>query len=278
MTSPIRPRPEPPVLRSIRRPACGRCAAIAVGVVVGAAAFLGGCGEEPPPPPVVQAPPPPPPPPPPPLTTVAELMERYGFDGRIRLREEQAPGSDPARIAVLRFFDAFVRGQDAAVRPMLSIPDQLQLDELVSSGDWSRSLEGVTRVDVRCGRSPQGDDAVLAIFHVGTEFQPQLWLMELQGEEGTFDAVPTPPDIMNRLSGTDWIAAWFKVNKDEMARAEELDEVVVIPQRDLGDEDGSSRPSAGGMPSLVPAGGGGGGGGPGRRRPGTPIPPPGGMP
>jgi hypothetical protein len=272
------PRPERSARSTLRRLPGGGRAAIALGLIAAASPALSGCGEEPPPPPVVQAPAPPPPPPPPPLTTIAELMERFGFDGRIRLREEQAPGSDPARIAVLRFFDAFLRGQETAVRAMLSIPDQLQLDELVASGEWAASLEGVTRVDVRCGRSPQGDDAVLAIFHVGTEFQPQLWLMELRGEEGTFDAVPTPPDIMNRLSGTDWIAAWFKVNQEEMARADQLDEVVVIPQRDLGDESGSSRASSGGMPSLAPAGGGGGGGGPGRRRPSTPIPPPGGMP
>lgn len=255
-----------------------RLRSIAAAAIVLAAAGLAACGEEEPPPQVVQAPPPPPPPPPPPLTAISELMERFGFDSRLRMREEQAPGSDAARIAVLRFFDAFVRGQDAAVRPMLSLPDQLQLDDLVASGQWAASLEGVTRVDLRAGRSPQGDDAVLAIFHVGTEFQPQLWLMELRGEEGTFDAVASPPDIMNRLSGTDWIAAWFRVVAAELARAEQPDEVVTVPQRDLGDGDGGGGTPSGAFPALSPGGGGGGGGGgsaPGRRRPGTPIPPPG---
>ena len=81
-------------------------------IVVG----LAGCGEDPPPPqaPVVQAEPPPPPPPPAPkVTPVADLMAELGIDKRINLPEDKAPDNDPARIALLEFFDAFVRGDDS---------------------------------------------------------------------------------------------------------------------------------------------------------------------
>jgi hypothetical protein len=266
--------PNHPNQPSHHRPRAPRAeSSVLVGVSVTAllmASGLVGCGEEPPPPPpVVQAPPPPPPPPPPPVTSVEELMQQLGIDERVRMREEQAPSNDPARIAVLRFFDAFVRGNHAGVRGVLSMPDQIQLDDLVASGGWETAIEGIRRVDVRTGRSPQGDQCVLAIFHVGMDFQPQLWLMEIRGGSAEFDALPTPPEIMNRLSGADWIAAWFQVNAEELARADEPDEVVAVPQRDLTEQGDGGAVTGGGSP-ISP-------GGPGRRMPGDGpgIPPPG---
>jgi len=262
-------------MTSHRRPQMSRPeTSLIVGVSATALLVAGGlvgCGEEPPPPPpIVQAPPPPPPPPPPPVTPIEELMRQLGIDERVRMREEQAPSNDPARIAVLRFFDAFVRGKHGEVRSVLSMPDQIQLDDLVASGGWEAAIENVRRVDVRTGRSPRGDECVLAVFHVGMDFQPQLWLMEIRGGTAEFDALPTPPDIMNRLSGADWIAAWLRVNEEELARADEPDEVVVVPQRDLTEpaEGGSASSGPGGLSPSGP-------GGPGRRMPGgAPIAPP----
>jgi hypothetical protein len=265
MTSPL-PRPT-----RLLRPE-----ATAIVLASAAAAMLVGCGEDPPPPPpVVQAPPPDPgPPPPPPVTPIETLMVQLGIDPRVRLPEAQAPGTDAERIAVLRFCDAFVRGNGDQVRPMLSMPDQFQFDRLVEAGEWPKAIDGVSRVDVRTGRSPEGDPCMLAIFHTGLEFQPQLWLTEVRGDEATFDALPTPPDIMNRLSGSDWIAAWFEVNRAEIARADEPDEAVVVPQQDFS-ESANVEADAGSGPGITPGGAPGAPGVPGRRMPGgAPVPAP----
>lgn len=265
MTSPL-PRPT-----RLLRPE-----AVAVAIASAAAAILIGCGEDPPPPPpVVQAPPPDPgPPPPPPVTPIETLMAQLGIDARVRLPEAQAPGTDAERIAVLRFCDAFVRGNGDQVRPMLSMPDQFQFDRMVAVGEWPKAVDGVSRLDVRTGRSPEGDPCMLAIFHTGLEFQPQLWLTEVRGDEATFDALPTPPDIMNRLSGSDWIAAWFEVNRAEIARADEPDEAVVVPQQDF-TEAANVEADSGTGPGFTPGGAPGAPGVPGRRVPGgTPVAPP----
>ncbi|MGA1045227.1 MAG: hypothetical protein ACO3ZY_08510 [Phycisphaerales bacterium] len=266
MTSPL-PRPVRPFRTEV--------AALAIASLAGG--LLVGCGEDPPPPPpVVLAPPPDPgPPPPPPVTPIETLMVQLGIDSRVRLPEAQAPGTDAERIAVLRFCDAFVRGNGDSVRPMLSMPDQFQFDRMVDAGEWPKAVEGVSRVDVRTGRSPEGDACVLAIFHTGLEFQPQLWLTEVRGDEATFDALPTPPDIMNKLSGSDWIAAWFEVNRGEIARADEPDEAVAVPQQDF-TEAANVDAGAGSSPGgITPGGAPGAPGVPGRRMPsGTPVAPP----
>lgn len=265
------PTPEHQISTARRRGATLLLPAMLAGGMV---AVLAACGEEPPPPaPVVQAPPADPgPPPPPPVTPISELMVQLGIDERVNLPEDKAPGTDAERIAVLKFCDAFVRGNHASVRPMLSFPDQLQLDLLVEEGTWGETSESVSRVDVQTGRSPEGDDAMLAIFHTGLQFQPQLWLMEVRGEDSTFDALPTPPDIMNRLSGEDWIAAWFDVNASEIARASDPDEEVVIPQQDF--SEAAEFGDTGSGPGITPAGSPGSPGVPGRRLPGSPVAPP----
>jgi len=263
-----------PDRRTRFRPERGLGLAIPATLAGGLVALLAGCGEEPPPPaPVVQAPPPDPgPPPPPPVTPISELMVQLGIDERVNLPEDKAPGTDAERIAVLKFCDAFVRGNHETVRPMLSFPDQLQLDLLVEEGTWAETADLVSRVDVQTGRSPEGDDCMLAIFHTGLQFQPQLWLTEVSRDDATFDALPTPPGIMNRLSGDDWISAWFDVNAAEIARATEPDEEIVIPQQDF--TEAAEFSDTGSGPGITPAGSPGSPGVPGRRLPGNPVAPP----
>ena len=240
------------------------------GASVFALPMLGGCSDPPPPPPVVQAPPPPPPPPPAPTATpVSELMSRLDIDRRVSMPEEFAPATDGERVAVLKFYDAFVRGRADALRPMLSGPDQLQLDGLVEAEVFGKTIDGVTRIDVRCGKA-EGENCTLAVFHAGESFQPQLWVYSVNGEEGEFDSVATPPKIMEKLSGDDWIAAWMKEVKLELAKATEPDEVIEIPQTDFTEESSNTGPD--GQPAAAPAGGGDGkpGGAPGRRLPNGP--------
>ena len=226
---------------------------------------LGGCSDPPPPPPppIAVAPPPPPPPP---LTPISELMARYNIDPRVSLPEDRAPGTDPQRIAVLQFFDAFVRGNVSALTPLLSAPDQYQLENLAKDGGFEALAKSIAKCDVRCG-SHASNDCTLAVFTIGEEFQPQLWVYTINGSTNEFDSVATPLKVLDKLSGSDWIAAWYKILEDELALAQKPDEVIDVPSQDLTQEatdDSSSTPDGGGEPGVP-------GGMPGKRKPGTPI-------
>ena len=243
-------------------PVVSRVAAVA------ACAALVGCGGDPPPPPPVVSKPVNTAPPPQPLTSIKDLMAQYDIDRRVNLPEDKAPDSDSKRIAVLKFFDAFVRGNGSALRPMLSAPDQLQFDGMVEGGIFAKVTSDITRVYVRCGPNDSSDCA-LAVFHVGEEFEPQLWVYTT-GDVAEFDSVATPPGIMSKLSGDNWIAAWFEILRLELARADEPDAVIEVPQTDFTDEpDVVENETTGISP------GGSGGNSPGRRKPtSNPIKPP----
>jgi hypothetical protein len=235
--------------------------------------MLSGCAEEAPPPPVAvnRAPPPPSEPEAPKVTPISELMARLRIDERVRLPEEKAPATDPQRIAVLEFFDAFARGDDASLTRMMSLADGLELRKLVEGGQWASQAKVMREIEVVTGTSEYGECA-LAILTVGDTFQPQLWYFEGDESGFTFEAAPQPPGIMERLSGADWIKAWHDLLKEEMAKADEPDEEYEVPQRNLDDSGGS----AGGGSSMGGGGGGGGGARPGRRPPKkTPRKPPG---
>ncbi|MBM4109758.1 MAG: hypothetical protein FJ254_00160 [Phycisphaerae bacterium] len=220
------------------------------------------CGEEapPPPPPVVHVEPEPPPPPPPAVTSIAELMERYGIDQRVVLPEELAPPADPERIAMLKFMDGVVRGEQAKVDPMLSDDDKAILTEMVNDGSWKRATEGVTKADCRWGSSPDGADCALAVFSYGTgDDQVAMWTFTASDDEsGTFTAEPCLPDMIGKLSGNDWVKAWFDVVSKYLARADEPEEVIAPPQKTTPSDEASDTPKMG---SGV-----GGGGAPMRRK------------
>lgn len=232
---------------------------------------LVGCGGEEQ---VAVAPPPPPPapkaeaPPPPKVPSIKELMAQLDIDQRVNLPEERAPETEAERVAVLKFFDAFARGNADGLKGMLSSPDQFLLDEMIKSGAFSKSTGACTRIDVRCGRE-QGNTCTLAVFHVGEGFEPQLWVYNATGTTPEFDSVATPPGIMDKLSGDNWIAAWYDVLKLELAKADEPDEQPEMPKQDFTKES-----EAGDAPAPSDSGGGDPGkpgGMPGRRMPGAPI-------
>jgi hypothetical protein len=240
-------------------------------VVPAAAGLLGalcltGCSEPPPPPP---APPPivkAPPPPPPPVTPISELMAKHNIDSRVNLPEDKAPKNDPERIAVLSLFDAFARGDSARLQGMLSTPDQFELERLVKSGAWQKSTSEITRIDVRCGQAPTNEKCALAVLHVGDEFEPQLWAYKLASATAEFEAVATPPNVMNSLAGEDWISAWYKLWQDDLALAAKPDEEVVIPQTDRSEKIDDVESSSNDGPSISP-GAPSGPGSPSKRKP-----------
>jgi hypothetical protein len=245
------------------------CAA-AFGLI--ASSLMVGCSSEaePEPEPVAsRAPvvaPPPPPPSAPTVTPISELMVQFDIDSRVQLAEANAPDTDEQRIAVLLFFDSFARGDVSRLSALLSAPDRRELEAMADSDEFSSVTENIFAIDVHSGMSPLGDDVVLGVFMVGEDFQPTLWSYEVTGDPAnggaTFDAEPTPPNVISRLHGDNWIQVWYSILGDELARANELDEDIEIPTQDFTDEEDSTT----GTPSNPGGPGGGGGGAPGKRK------------
>jgi hypothetical protein len=177
-------------------------------------------------------------------------MTQLGIDERVRLAEDKAPPTDPARAAVLEFFDSFARGDATALGTMLSGLDRDELDQLVESGAWAEATSRIEEIRVETGRSPEGQDCALAVFYVADDFQPQLWYYTVGSDGAVFDAVAAPPNMMSKLSGSDWITAWFDILEQELALADKPDEEFAVPQKDYTEtkRTSSSGPSTGPIP------------------------------
>jgi len=226
-----------------------------------------GCQSEDPQAKVDATPPPPPPPAAPAVASIESLMAELNIDPRVMLPEDKAPATTAERKAVLELFDGFARGDSEVVSSYVSYSDRPLLQDLVTSGRWKQTTDSIMQIRLDTGITPQGDPCVLAIIQTSTEYQPQMWQYSPGTETAyTFDSVYTPPDMMNKLSGTDWITEWYKIVEAEMLLAQVPDEELAPAQRIL-DENGEEV-SAGEMPS--------GGGSPGRgpaRAPGGPTGP-----
>jgi len=193
-------------------------------------------------------------PPPPPTTSIAQLMLDLGIDERVSLPEDMAPMTNPERKAVLEFFDSFARGDETALGSMLTRVDNDELDELVASGAWTDATSKISGIDVQTGTSPiNGEPCALAVFYVDGGFQPQLWYYTVDRDGAEFDAVAAPPDLMDRLYGDNWIAAWFEILDEEMAMADKPDEEFIVAQREVGDNTPRARSSSRG-PAANPTG------------------------
>ena len=193
---------------------------------------------------------------PPPLavTPIAQLMVELGIDERVSLPEDRAPMTDPERKAVLEFYDSFARGDSTALASLLTRLDRDELDELVESGAWADATGKITRIDVQTGNSPHdGVACALAVFYVDDCFQPQMWYYTVNDDGAQFESVAAPPNLMDRLYGADWIAAWFEILDEEMALADKPDEEFVVPQREVGDDTARAR-TGGRGPGANPSG------------------------
>ena len=231
-------------------------AGCAATVALLAGAMLVGCGGSEPAT-VAIAPAPPRPetprtPPPLAVTPIAQLMVDLGIDDRVSLPEDRAPMTDPERKAVLEFYDSFARGDSTALASLLTRLDRDELDELVESGAWEDTTGKITRIDVQTGNSPHdGVACALAVFYVDGGFQPQLWYYTANEGRWLFESVAAPPNLMDRLYGEDWIAAWFEILDEEMALADKPDEEFVVPQQVVGGDSDRGSGSYGG-PSATP--------------------------
>ncbi len=168
------------------------------------------------------------------VTPVSELMATHGIDERIEMPEQFAPSTDESRIAVLKFFDAMIKGDSTGLGVMLSNTDQTELNELAADGTFEEITSDIGTIQVRTGMTPIGDEAAIAIIQTYEDYQPQLWRLVSDGYGGaTFYSAPTPMNVMEKLSGDNWIQRWYQLLEEELAIALKLDEEVKAPQRDL---------------------------------------------
>jgi hypothetical protein len=241
------------------RSSTGRSLTIAL-AVTGIAFGLAGCGEEEVAAPIAQnnAPPPPPKVVVPRVTPISELMVTHGIDPRIEFAEQFAPGNDAARIAILKFFDSMIKSDSASLGMMLNSQDRNELAALDADGSFEAATAEVNVIQVRSGMTPTGEEAVVAILQTRDSYQPQLWRYDADEYGGaTFYSAPTPMNVMDKLSGDNWIQRWYQLLEEELAIAMQLDEEVEAPQRDL--SKGSDANISGGAGGNAP-------GGPGRGR------------
>jgi hypothetical protein len=101
----------------------------------------------------------------------------------------------------------------------------------------------------------------LAVFSYSAgDDQVAMWsFTATEDESGTFTAEACLPGMIDKLSGDDWVKAWFDVVSKYLARADEPEEVVAPLQKKIQEEDNAETPKkSSGM---------GGGGAPMRRKP-----------
>lgn len=195
------------------------------------------------------------------LMTIDQMMTEMEIDERIYIPEEEAPVTNEARRAVLTFFDAWVNGDHETVLSMVGPADGSELKSMIADGQWSQATgDRIDAVFITTGTSATGGRCVLAIYEVGEISQPQMWNYEPRGEGLIFEAVATPPGMMDQLTGEDLIAAWWKILEKENALWD-------IPDADLSDllaeEDtdpslnSNNGSGSGGSKRRTPGGGGG---------------------
>ena len=200
-------------------------------------------------------------PPPPPVTPVSELMAKYGIDDRVRLMEQDAPGTDAERIAVLQFFHAMM-AQHSEFEKMLSSEDRMEFNTMMQGDAMSNAIAEISEVRLQCGASPDFKPAVVAIIETYDGWQPQLWTYQISsnsmaGLPPVFTSGPTPLSVMSKLSGSGQVQQWYQLLDEELTIAnrpeEDAESVKVDMSNELNDvsETGSGGPGPGGMPGRV---------------------------
>ncbi len=178
--------------------------------------------------------------------TIEELKEQYGIDGRIYLDELEAPRDEPSRIALLEFFDALLKVDEASLENSISFSDKLELNAMVSAG-LAEYMDSVSRLDLKVGINPLGGSCVMGIFEIGMEYQVQLWDFSSDGSAVTFSSLEIPPNLVNTLSGN-WIESYYALmdKRAEIALQPDAGASYVLAgetDREAKSDEGGSGPS-----------------------------------
>ena len=194
--------------------------------------------------------------------TLQEIRAEHGIDQRVEMQESDAPSSEMEKIAVLKFFDAWVRGDHEYVGSVVGLADQAQLLAMVKDGQWDGVTgDAIEIVTLQTGPAQDGGACVLAIFESTDVMQTgeaQLWRYRDNGGEISFEAVAAPPGMVDRLSGADPIAEWWKIlNEEEAMWALDDSDQLADLDDDEDEEEASSKSnkSSGGSGRRQPGGG-----------------------
>lgn len=162
---------------------------------------------------------------------------QYGIDNRIAMAENYAPNNDADRIAILKFFHTMVSGDTPTLSTMLTPRDRPELAALEADGSFQNAISEIGAVEVRSGITPGGDSAVVAVIQTYSDFHPQLWRFQADEFGGAeFSSGPMPLNVLEKLSGDDWVNRWYQLLDEEIAIAMQLDEEVELPQKDLSND------------------------------------------
>lgn len=238
---------------------------LCLGLLLVSATLLAGCSKEEEKK-QVAAPPPPPPPPPAPRCPLDQLRTELQISDKVVISEAEAPPNCDDRRNILVFFDAFVNGHSDTLREMMDPEDSIQLEAMINANHLESSSTRIREVSLQTGTSPEGRSCVLALYLLDDGYVAQLWYYKDVFGASNFEAAPQPPDVVERLSGTDLIESWFTVLQKERELYEEYDEQVddLTPQAETSNTgsgwgSGGSRTGGGGVPTG-PIGPGGPGG------------------
>lgn len=181
-----------------------------------------GCGEDPPPPAPKKRVRAETKPPPPMVTSIEELMAQHGIDPRVYLEEDQAPGTDAARVGLLTFFDGFATGRPEGITPMLKPVEKEELDRMVQDGTLAAMSSLIEEIEILSGTTPEGQRAYLAMYWLPDEMGAQMWIMDDSMGAMQFEAAPSVPGMVEYL-GEDPFEEWFAVIADEKQQLSEPD-------------------------------------------------------
>lgn len=177
---------------------------LALSVALGAA----GCEKK-----KKKAPPPPPPPPPkveaPKPVDVQALLQELKSDQRVKFVDEQAPADRSMAEDVIKFANAFVKGDSAGVKAMLDAKAKLVLAELESSGDWATSTKEIEQVRIVSLTNTSDAEASSTLVGMAIQAPGQAYLLAWsgtkRGESWVFSNALSQGDVKPRASDFDGV-------------------------------------------------------------------------
>ena len=178
--------------------------------------------------------------------TIEVLKEQYSIDARIHLDELEAPRDETSRIALLEFFDALLKVDEATLENSVSFSDKLELKAMVSAG-LADYMDSVSRLDLKVGINPLGGSCVMGVFEIDMDYQVQFWGFSTDGTSITFSSLEIPPNLVNTLSGN-WIESYYALmdKRVEIALQPDAGASYVLAgetDRAAKSDDGGSAPS-----------------------------------